>query len=74
MAAKTSDPDSSDPDSWVVEENGVLAEVVSDPEPHDTWFQATVQEALDDKRPLLSHKQVMDEAQALIDKKRRART
>lgn len=37
-------------------------------------FRAKVQEALDDPRPGLPHKQVMDEAQALIDRKRRART
>jgi DNA-damage-inducible protein J len=32
-----------------------------------------VQEALADTRPAIPHAQVMDEAQALIDKKRRAR-
>jgi len=30
--------------------------------------------ALDDTRPPVSHQQVMDEAQALIDRKRRAGT
>ena len=37
-------------------------------------FRAKVQEALADTRPPVPHQQVMDEAQALIDRKRRART
>jgi DNA-damage-inducible protein J len=32
-----------------------------------------VREALNDKRPAIAHRQVMDEAQALIDRKRRGR-
>ncbi len=37
---------------------------------HDAWFRDKVQEALADTRSLISHEQVMDEAQALIDRKR----
>ena len=39
---------------------------------HDAWFRAKVHEALNDTRPAVPHQQVMDEAQALIDRKRRA--
>ena len=42
-------------------------------ETYDTWFRAKVQEALADKRPAVPHDQVMRDAQALIDKQRRAR-
>ena len=37
------------------------------------WFRAKVHEALADNRPGVSHQQVMDDVQALIDRKRRAR-
>jgi DNA-damage-inducible protein J len=47
--------------------------LTTDPEGYDAWFRAKVQEALDDTRPTVSHKQVMNEAQAVIDTKRRAR-
>lgn len=36
---------------------------------HDTWFRAKVREALADTRPDMPHQQVMDEVQALIDRK-----
>ena len=39
----------------------------------DAWFRAKVQEALADTRPGIPHRQVMDEAQALIDRKRGTR-
>jgi len=58
----------------VTKEGGLPAGLASDPEVHDQWFRAKVQEALEDNRPALPHRQVMDEAQALIDRKRRART
>jgi DNA-damage-inducible protein J len=56
----------------VTKEGGLPVGLTADPEAHDVWFRAKVQEALADTRPTLSHQQVMDEAQALIDKKRRA--
>jgi len=56
----------------VAREGGLPAGLTADPEAHDAWFRAKVREALDDTRPLVPHQQVMDEAQALIDRKRRA--
>lgn len=58
----------------VVKEGGLPVGLTADPEAHDAWFRAKVQEALDDTRPAVPHQQVMDEAQALIDRKRRARS
>lgn len=56
----------------VVREGGLPAGLTTDPDAYDAWFRAKVQEALEDTRPAVPHKQVMDEAQALIDRKRRA--
>ena len=39
---------------------------------YDAWFRAKVQEALADQQPAKPHDQVMREARALIDGKRRA--
>lgn len=58
----------------VAKEGGLPAGLTADPEAHDAWFRTKVREALEDTRPGVPHQQVMDEAQALIDKKRRART
>ncbi|TXL72034.1 type II toxin-antitoxin system RelB/DinJ family antitoxin [Vineibacter terrae] len=57
----------------VAREGGLPAGLTTDPQAYDAWFRVKVREALDDKRPATAHQQVMDEAQALIDKKRRAR-
>lgn len=56
----------------VVREGGLPVGLTADTEAHDAWFRAKVREALDDVRPASSHAEVMDEAQALIDRKRRA--
>lgn len=56
----------------VTKEGGLPAGLTADPAAHDAWFRAKVQEALADTRPALPHDDVMDEAQALIDRKRRA--
>lgn len=56
----------------VTKEGGLPAGLATDPEAYDAWFRAKVQEALDDVRPPVPHQHVMDEAQALIDRKRRA--
>lgn len=56
----------------VVKEGGLPAGLTADPEAHDIWFRAKVREALADTRPAVPHRQVMDEAQAVIDGKRRA--
>jgi DNA-damage-inducible protein J len=58
----------------VVKEGALPAGLATDPEAYDAWFRAKIREALDDERPPVPHQHVMDEAQALIDGKRRART
>ena len=57
----------------IVPEGGLPAGLTADPQAYDAWFRAKVNEALADTRPAVPHLQAMDEAQALIDKKRRAR-
>lgn len=57
----------------VAKEGGLPAGLTTDPEAYDAWFRAKVQEAIADTRSNVPHQQVMDEAQALIDRKRRAR-
>lgn len=56
----------------VTKEGGLPVGITTDPEAHDAWFRDKVREALHDTRPSIPHQQVMDEAQALIDRKRRA--
>ena len=58
----------------VVKEGALPAGLTADPEAYDAWFRAKVHEAMADPRPAVPHQQVMDEAQALIDRKRRARS
>ncbi len=58
----------------VTKEGGLPAGLTTNPEAHDTWFRAKVKEALADTQPPVPHQSVMDEAQGLIDRKRRART
>ena len=60
--------------SSVLAEEILPTDFVTDPEAYDAWFRKTVREALADTRPGIPHRQVMDEAQALIDRKRRARS
>jgi len=57
----------------VAREGALPAGLAVDPDAYDAWFRAKVREALADSRPASPHREVMDEAQALIDKKRRAR-
>ena len=58
----------------VAKEGALPAGLTVDPEAYDAWFRAKVQEALADKRRAVPYRQVMREAQALINRKRRART
>lgn len=58
----------------VVKEGALPAGLTADPEAYDAWFRVKVQEALADKRPAAPHQRVMKEAQAVIDRKRRARS
>lgn len=54
----------------ITKEGGLPVGLTSDPEAHDAWFRDKVKEAMADARPTVSHQQVMDEAQARIDRKR----
>ena len=56
----------------VAAEGGMPAGLTADPDSYDAWFKSKVQEALADTRPTTPHDQVMLEARALIDAKRRA--
>jgi DNA-damage-inducible protein J len=58
----------------VAKEGALPAGLAVDTDAYDVWFRAKVQEALADRRPPASHREVMDQAQVLIDKKRRARS
>ncbi|WP_236451741.1 type II toxin-antitoxin system RelB/DinJ family antitoxin [Stutzerimonas stutzeri] len=55
----------------ITKEGGLPVGLTTDPEAHDAWFRDKVNQALADTRPAVPHQQVMDEAQALIDRKRR---
>jgi len=54
----------------VVKEGALPAGLTSNQEAYDAWFRAKVEEAFNDAQPLIPHKNVLDEAQALIDRKR----
>jgi len=56
----------------VAAEGGLPAGLTADPDAYDAWFRSKVQEALDDPKSTTPQAQVMQDAQALIDKKRRA--
>lgn len=55
----------------ITKEGGLPVGLTADPEIYDAWFRDKVKEALADTRLAVSHKQVMNEAQMLIDRKRR---
>ena len=55
----------------IAKEGGLPEGLVLDPAAHDAWFRAKVHEALNDTRSSVPHTQVMDDARALIDRKRR---
>jgi DNA-damage-inducible protein J len=57
----------------VVKAGALPTELTADPESYDAWFRAKVQEALEDTRQPVTLRQVMEETQAWIDRKRRAR-
>lgn len=58
----------------IANEGGLPAGLTSDPASHDAWFRAKVHEALSDPRPSLPHAHVMDDARAVIDRKRRGKS
>lgn len=55
----------------IATEGGLPAGLGIDPRAHDAWFREKVREALADVQPTEPHQQVMQQAQALIDRKRR---
>lgn len=55
----------------ISKEGGLPVGLTTDPEAHDAWFRDKVKEALADTQPTVSHNQVMDDVQILIDRKRR---
>ena len=57
----------------IAAEGGLPAGLTVDREAYDTWLRTKVREALDDPHSPAPHHQVMDEAQALVEAKRRAR-
>ena len=56
----------------VAAEGGLPPGLTADPAAYHTWFRAKVQEALVDPRPTTPHAQVMQQARAVINGKRRA--
>lgn len=56
----------------ITAEGGLPAGLTTDPDTYDSWFKSKVHEALNDPRPSISHEAVMDDVQAIIDRKRRA--
>lgn len=54
----------------ISKEGGLPVGLTADPDAHDAWFREKVIEALADTQSTLSHNEVMDEMQALIDGKR----
>lgn len=56
----------------IASEGGLPAGLTADPAAHDAWFRAKVREALDDRQPPLPHDDVLADAQAIIDARRRA--
>jgi len=58
----------------VTTEGGLPAGLASDPDVYDAWFRAKVRASLDDQRPATPQAQAMQEVQARIDGKLRARS
>lgn len=56
----------------VAAEGGLPAGLTADPEAYDAWFRKKVQEALADTGPATPHDEAMQDARALINRKRGA--
>jgi DNA-damage-inducible protein J len=56
----------------VAAEGGLPAGLTADPDAYDRWFRDKVREALEDPGAVLPHRDAMQVAQDLIDRKRRA--
>ena len=57
----------------VAKEGALPAGLIADPVAYDVWFRAKVRDALEETGPGQSHARFMNDAQAVIDLKRRAR-
>jgi DNA-damage-inducible protein J len=55
----------------VVHEGALPPGLTADSEAYDAWFRQKVHEALADTAPVHTQQRVMDDTQALIDRKRR---
>ena len=55
----------------ITKEGGLPAGLTVDPAAHQAWFEAQVKKALIDTNPSVSHQEVMDDVQAIINKKRK---
>ncbi|MGL4208481.1 MAG: type II toxin-antitoxin system RelB/DinJ family antitoxin [Candidatus Adiutrix sp.] len=53
----------------IAKEGGLPQDLVADSASYDAWFKAQTQKAMNDTTPTVSHEQVMDDIQALIDRK-----
>ena len=58
----------------IVKEGALPAGLTADADAYDAWFRAKVQEALMETDPAIPHRQVMDEARALVDRKQRGQS
>lgn len=58
----------------ITKEGGLPIGLTATPEAYDDWFKHKVFEALADNRSTVSHADVMDDVQAMIDKKLDAQT
>lgn len=54
----------------ISKEGGLPAGLILEPDAYDAWFKEKVQQAIHDKRPTISHENVMSDIQSLLDKKR----
>ena len=54
----------------IVKEGGLPPGLIADNAGYDAWFKAKVLEAVNDASPTIPHEHVMDDVQALIDRKR----
>lgn len=57
----------------IAHEGGLPIGLTTDPETYDAWFKHKVEEALKDTAPAAAHRDVMDDAQTIIDRKTNAR-
>lgn len=55
----------------ITKEGGMPAGLTMEPKDYDAWFRTKVREALTDPDHVISHQEIMDETQNLINKKRR---